>query len=52
MATKEDDLLENSAIIRRIRRLRQHRSLHGDGDQQNNQNRLKETPGNCLTALG
>jgi hypothetical protein len=52
MAAKDDDLLENGAVIRRISRLRQHRPLHGDGGQQSCQNRLKETSGNCLTALG
>ena len=52
MAAKDDDLLENGAIIRRISRLRQHRPLHGNGEQQNGQNRLKETSGNCLSALG
>ena len=51
MTTKDDDLLKNRAIIRRISRLGQHRSLHGDGEQQTRQNDFKGTSGNCLSAL-
>ena len=52
MAAKDDDLLKNCAIIRCISRLGQHRPLHGDGEQQTGQNRLKETSGNCFQDLG
>jgi hypothetical protein len=52
MSAKDDDLLENGAIIRRISRLGQRQPLHGYGKQQNGQNSFKGTSGNCLTAPG
>ena len=52
VAAKDDDLLKHGAVIRCISRLCQHRPLHGDGEQQTGQNRLKETSGNLSPALG
>jgi hypothetical protein len=52
MAAKDDDLLEHGAIIRRIGRLRRQRPWRGHGEQQNGQNRFKETSGNGLAAPG
>jgi hypothetical protein len=52
VTAKDDDLLENRAVIHRISRLGQHRPGHGDGEQQTGQNDFKGTSGNYFSALG